>query len=475
MLDKLQAAVAFGEKQGADFVEARFDDMTLRTLRRVNETWRDIILKSRIGIGVTCYFDGTAGYSFTASEEKKDIEDTVKRAYQMAKAASTAALLKLDFDEYPAVKSKPSDTHSVKIHPKSKDIDYKMDLVNRAVGAAQDAGKEIQTIIGAYGELYGQKIFTNSEGSDIDWSFLVVDLPCRVTSKTSKGDLVFASHRMAGTFGLEKFKQKDSTPEDIGKAAGDSAAEQTTAKACPAGKFTALTDNDLTGVLAHESFGHLSEGDFVVIGVSPLAGKIGEKLGTEQATIVDGGIPDIAKNGGLWLPYDDQGMKGTKTLVVENGVLRNYLHSRGTAQHLQQTPTGNCRAIHFAYNAIPRMTNTYFAAGDLSEEEALEQLGTGVYAIQTAGGQVEMDGNFLFKAVRGYWIENGEKKEPLREVALTGNILEFLQNVEGRTKDFELSSGYFGGCGKGGQYPLPVGLGGPKLLMREVTFGGKAG
>jgi TldD protein len=86
-----------------------------------------------------------------------------------------------------------------------------------------------------------------------------------------------------------------------------------------------------------------------------------------------------------------------------------------------------------------------------------------------------MDGNFLFKAVRGYWIENGEKKEPLREVALTGNILEFLQNVEGRTKDFQLSSGYFGGCGKGGQYPLPVGLGGPKLLMREATFGGKAG
>ncbi|MDO8123851.1 MAG: hypothetical protein Q6364_05675, partial [Candidatus Hermodarchaeota archaeon] len=218
MLDKLQAAVSFGEKQGADFVEARYEDMTLRTLRRVNETWKDIIQKSRTGIGVTCYFDGTAGYSFTASEERKDIEDAVKRAYRMAKAASTAALLKLNFDERPPVKSKPSDTYSVKIHPKTKDIDYKMDLVNRAVGAARDAGKEIQTIIGAYGELYGQKIFTNSEGSNIDWSFLVVDLPCRVTSKTNTGELVFASHRMAGSFGLEKFKQKDSTPEDIGKA-----------------------------------------------------------------------------------------------------------------------------------------------------------------------------------------------------------------------------------------------------------------
>ena len=110
MLDKLQSAVSFGEEQGADFVEARFDDMTLRTLKRVNDTWKDIIQKSRTGIGITCYFDGTAGYSFTASEERKDIEDTVKRAYRMAKAASTAALLKLDFDERPAVKSTLSDT-----------------------------------------------------------------------------------------------------------------------------------------------------------------------------------------------------------------------------------------------------------------------------------------------------------------------------------------------------------------------------
>lgn len=474
MLDTLQAAVSFGEKQGADFVEARFDDMTLRTLRRVNDTWKDIIQKSRTGIGVTCYFDGTAGYSFTASEERKDVEDAVKRAFRIAKAASTAALLKLDFDERPAVKSKPSDTYSVKIHPKTKDIDYKMDLVNRAVGAARDAGKEIQTIIGSYGELYGQKIFTNSEGSNINWNFLVVDLPCRVTSKSSTGDLVFASHRRAGTFGLEKFKQKNSTPEDIGKAAGDSAAEQTSAKACPAGKFTALTDNDLTGVLAHESFGHLSEGDFVVIGVSPLAGKIGEKLGTEQATIVDGGIPNIAQNGGLWLPYDDQGIPASMTTVLDRGILRHYLQNRGTAKELEQEPTSNCRAVHFGFLPIPRMTNTYFIPGNLTEEEALEQLDTGVYAIQTAGGQVQGDGSFLFKADRGYWVENGEIQYPIREVALSGNILQLLTQVEGATKDLSLKGTYFGGCGKAGQYPLPAGLGGPKLLIKEVTFGGKA-
>ena len=120
------------------------------------------------------------------------------------------------------------------------------------------------------------------------------------------------------------------------------------------------------------------------------------------------------------------------------------------------------------------MTNTYFTPGDLSKEEALEMLDTGIYAIQSRGGQVEGDGSFLFKATRGYRVQKGEIREPLREVALSGNILNFLSKVEGATKDLRLYAGYFGGCGKGGQFPLPVGAGGPELVVGEVAFGGKA-
>ncbi len=120
------------------------------------------------------------------------------------------------------------------------------------------------------------------------------------------------------------------------------------------------------------------------------------------------------------------------------------------------------------------MTNTYFAPGELTKEEALELLDTGVYAIQTSGGQVEDDGSFLFKAIRGYWVEKGEIREPLREVALSGNILQLLSNVEGATKELRIYAGYFGGCGKSGQFPLPVGTGGSELVIDDVTFGGKA-
>jgi len=474
MLKKLQDCVEYGERLGAEFVEARSDDLTLRTLQRINDTWKDVILRSRAGVGVACYYGGASGYSYTPSEDKKELKETVSRAFKMAKAAAKAASLKMTFDRRPAVKSRENGTLNVKIHPRTKDLKYKTDLVNRVIENAREFGEKISNVTGAYGELYGRKLFTNSEGSIVDWNFEIIDLSCQVTSKTESGDFVEGVGRAGGTIGLELFNTKGSTPEDVGKDAGTHAKEQLKAKTCPAGKLRALIENRLGGILAHESFGHLSEGDYVMIGGSPLSGKIGARLGTEHTTIVDHGTPNIQEFGGLWVPYDDQGTKANKTTILEKGILKHYLHSRGTAKYLQQKPTGNCRAVHFGFIPIPRMTNTYFTPGDLSKEEALEMLDTGIYAIQSRGGQVEGDGSFLFKATRGYRVQKGEIREPLREVALSGNILNFLSKVEGATKDLRLYAGYFGGCGKGGQFPLPVGAGGPELVVGEVTFGGKA-
>ncbi len=474
MLRKLQSCVELGEKLGAEFVETRFEDLTLRTLLRTNDAWKDVILRFRGGIGVVCYYHGASGYSFTSSYNEEDLNETVTRSLKMAKTSSEAVLLKLSFDKRPAINSRKTETFPMKTHPRTKELSYKTSLVDRAIDTAREFGKNINNVTGMYGELYGRKLFTNSEGSMVDWEFEVVDLRCRVTSKTNSGDLVNGVGRAGGTAGLELFNSKGTTPEDIGKEAGTHAKEQLKARSCPAGKFRALIENALAGVLAHESFGHLSEGDYVVVGGSPLTGKIGTKLGTEHATIIDCGTPDISKSGGLWLPYDDQGTKATETTILDKGILKHYLHNRGTAKYLRQEPTGNSRALHFGFIPIPRMTNTYFTPGDLTKEEALELLDNGVHAIQTYGGQVEDDGSFLFKAIRGYWVQNGEIHEPLREVALSGNILDFLSNVEGATKDLRIFGGYFGGCGKGGQFPLPVGTGGPELVISEVTFGGEA-
>ena len=248
MLDKLKMCVEAGEKLGADFVEARSDDLTLRTLQRSDDTWKDIQVMSRLGVAITCYVDGVSGFSFSASTEKEAILGATEKSFKMAKASAAKASLKLPFERRDPVNSRPSDTYAVKIHPRDRDLSYKTDLVNRAVETAREFGENIRNVRGLYGELYGPKVFTNSDGSVIDWEFLVTDLRCSVTAMTQSGAMVQGYEGVGGTHGLEFFESGETTPEAIGEAAGRRAKEQLAAKACPAGKFKSLVENRLVNL-----------------------------------------------------------------------------------------------------------------------------------------------------------------------------------------------------------------------------------
>lgn len=473
MFDKLQAVISRTESKGADFVDARYDELLIRTIIKENERIEECKTLKRAGAGFNVYYQGATGYAFSADLSSKALEQSANNALGIAKVSSHAVTIKSEVDPLQPVTNinlKPNILEPAWL----VDLDEKMELVSRIENSAKEYSENISSLRVLYGELSGEKIFTNSEGTEIQWNPFLLDIKCIVTSKTQQGDLVTASERKNGSIGLESFKNKGSTPEDIGKNAALWAKEKMSAKASPAGKFKALCENILVGVLAHESFGHLTEGDFIISKGSPIHDKLGETLGSEHATIIDEGVLPADKDlGGFWLPYDDQGVKTERSILMEKGVLKQFLHSRATAKLLNASPTGNARAVNFTFAPIPRMKNTYFAPGDLSEEEALEQLGTGIYAIRTLGGQVDLDGSFVFQAIRGYWVKNGEKQYPLKDVALSGNILDLLKNIRGATKDLKISATYFGGCGKDGQYPLPVGIGGPKLIIDNVRFGGE--
>jgi len=471
LFDLIKHAVRTGEKLRADFVEARSDDLSSREIRTEMTEVKDVKTMRQVGVGVTVYNEGATGYSFTAQLSKKAVTDATERAFRIAKASSKIAQIKVDPGEAKLNKQEMMEL-AVKKHPKDFPLTSKKDLVLRTVESAKKHGKHVSSITCRYGELFGQKYFTNSEGTEVSWSPLLVHLTIQVVSKV--GDLlVDGADGMGGSCGLELFDKEAYSPEKMGSNAGKWAAEKLKARPAPAGKHRALCENRLVGVLAHESFGHLTESDFVTSGMSPLAGKIGEKLGSEHATIIDEGTLDANRHYGFWLPFDDQGVKTTRTTLIDRGRLVGYLHDRGSATSMKSTFTGNARAVNYNHPPIVRMKNTYFSPGNLSIEEALDQLGTGIYAISTGGGQANMDGTFMFKALRGYYVEKGEKKYPLREVTLTGSILDFLKNIEGATKELVVFSSYFGGCGKFEQFPLPVGLGGPHLLIKEVQFGGE--
>jgi TldD protein len=186
----------------------------------------------------------------------------------------------------------------------------------------------------------------------------------------------------------------------------------------------------------------------------------------EQLNVVDDAtIPNLPGS----LKYDDEGVPAQRKYLIKNGVLTQRLHNRETAGKMHEEPTGNARAISATYPPIVRMTNTAIEAGDRSFEETIRDIDEGVYAVRMIGGQTNGE-MFTFAAAEGYMIRNGEIAEPVSDVTLTGNVFQTLKDIEAIGNDAVYLNG---GCGKGGQSPLPVSVGGPHVRIKNVVVGGR--
>ena len=465
--DLMDKAIKHALKLGAYFAEVKGEDTKTLNIEAINNEIRTVSEIRNIGIGVRVFYGKSSGFSFSNVLDETNVFHAVDTAMQIAKASTKKTLIKFNLAAVNAIEEKK--LTNVSKHPKDVSLDEKKDLCLRQCKTAMAISKSIANTTSGFGEYHGTIYYANTEGTRVSYEPLLVGLRVSCVAKKD-ANIVDARDSHGGSFGLDEFEKGEQTPEKMAENAANWAIEKLKAKPAPAGKFDALIDPKLAGVLAHESFGHLSEADFVVIGGSPLTGRIGQTLGTKHVSIVDEGLPD---KGGYKIFFDDEGVPCTCVEILEKGVLRNYLQSRVTAKALKMEPTGNARSQDYSFEPIVRMRNTYFDIGDWKTDEALRELKQGIYAIDTAGGQVEDTGTFLFKAVRGYWVENGEPKYPLRDVALTGNILELLKNVDAVCNDLLISSNPFGGCGKMNQRAF-VGTGGPHLRVKNVLFGGVA-
>ena len=231
----------------------------------------------------------------------------------------------------------------------------------------------------------------------------------------------------------------------------------------PHGRFTAVLDPEMTGVLTHEAVGHASEADAVSSKESIFAGKMNEKIACDLVSIVD----DPTMNHFGHYEYDDEGVKGERVEVIKNGVLKNYLNSRESSKETKTIPNGHARAEDFSYVPIVRMSNTFFLPGSHSMEDVFD-IKEGIYLKGMLGGSVDtFTGGFMFKAEEAYTIKNGEKDKLLRDVTITGNLLEVLTNVVAVGKDAGSSPGI---CGKLGQ-GVPVEDGGPHIRVEYTVIG----
>ncbi|HYE29480.1 MAG TPA: metalloprotease TldD [Allosphingosinicella sp.] len=240
--------------------------------------------------------------------------------------------------------------------------------------------------------------------------------------------------------------------------------------AAPAGETRVVLGPGWPGILLHEAIGHGLEGDFNRKGTSAFSGRIGERVAASGVTVVDdGSLPD--RRGSLSL--DDEGTPTQCNVLIEDGILKGYIHDRLNARLMGVQPTGNGRRESFAHAPMPRMTNTFMLGGSDDPGEILARAGNGIYAKSFGGGQVDItSGKFVFSCTEAYRIENGRLGAPIKGATLIGDGPSVLTRVAAIGNDMALDEGV-GVCGKGGQ-SVPAGVGQPTLLIEGLTVGGTA-
>ncbi len=236
----------------------------------------------------------------------------------------------------------------------------------------------------------------------------------------------------------------------------------------PAGEFTVLLGPGWPGVLLHEAIGHGLEGDFNRKGTSAFTGRIGERVAAAGVTVVDDGTIHDRRGS---LSIDDEGTPTQENVLIEDGILKGYIHDRLNARLMGVAPTGNGRRESFAHAPMPRMTNTFMRGGGDDPAELLGRMKRGIFAKSFGGGQVDIvSGKFVFSCTEAYLVEDGRIGSPIKGATLIGDGPTVLTKVVGIGNDMALDEG-IGMCGKGGQ-SVPAGVGQPTLLVEGLTIGG---
>ncbi len=416
------------------------------------------------GLGVRVLVNGFQGYASTSSLSWENVSTVIDKAVALAKASRDKGV-KIELVSVPVVKEKlvsPYRKDPFTVDPSEK-AELALELNKKAFEQ-----RGVKSAITNMGFIYDRRIYASSHGSLIDVTVRLSGLVhMTVAGENGNMERVMDSRsRVAGYEFIEEYNW-----DEMISTVSRLAYEASKAPVPRAGSYTVVLAPDIIGLLLHEAFGHASEGDGVDAGASVLAGRLGEKVASEHVTVIDEGVVE----GGYYHPYDDEGVRKEKTIVVEDGVLKNYLTSRHIAVRLGLKPTGNGRAEDYSYIPLVRQTNYYMAPRDYKLEEILEDVREGLYitAKGAAGGEVNPGtGTFTFSAGASWIIRNGELKEMARGVTLSGMILETLKEVDAVGRDLEIRTSVFGGCGKGGQ-TVKVGFGGPHVRVRKIVIGGR--
>lgn len=260
----------------------------------------------------------------------------------------------------------------------------------------------------------------------------------------------------------------DALLDEIVREAVSGIDERFAAKRPKGGQMPVVMGAGASGILLHEAMGHAFEADFNRKGQSIFSDKMGQRVCRSGISIVDDGT--IRANRGS-VNFDDEGVPGQYTYMVEDGILTSYLHDRISADFYKVKPTGNGRRESFRYNPIPRMRATYMEGGDCREEDIIASVKKGIYVDQFSNGQVKIgEGDFTFYVKSGFLIENGRLTEPVKDINIIGNGPQALADIEMVGNNPTINDVTWT-CGKGQSVPVSCGI--PTVLVKSLTVGGE--
>lgn len=445
--------------RGGDFAELYFENTLETSITFDDKRVEEINSGVDQGAGLRIIHGPRSLYGFTNSISKKSFEEI---AGQLSQAVSGTALnQKISFK-----KQTPKIAFDVIQDPASAPLKQKAALCSQASELAWSLDKRVSQVQITYRESKRSFQIYNSDGLEVEDSKQHISLVVSVTAEHH--DEMFTSHdAVSGHCGLEILSEQ--TIENLVKDTVKRALINLTARRMHGGKMPVIISGAGGGTIIHEAVGHGLEADLVCDGMSVYKNKLGDKVASDKVTVVDDAtLPQ--KSGSF--RFDDEGTPSQRTVLIEKGVLKNYLCDRISARKLGLKPTGNARRESYEHRPIVRMTNTFLQPGNNDAEGMIRSVKKGLFVKKMGGGQVNtVNGDFVFEVVEGYLIQNGKICEPVKNATLAGNGPHILKSIGGIAADIVFASGM---CGKNDQ-SVPVTDATPSLLIPEITVGGEVG
>ena len=460
MLNKSAAERALGAAMstGGDFAEIFMED-SISSAITANSGKIEAAQTSRgHGAGIRVYLGLKSVYVYTNDTSEAGL---VKSAYLAADAignVQTDASVKL-------VRSIAANAHRISLMPGDADGHEKVNILKAMCGAAESKSPEIaRTVAGISGKEQSVAI-ANTDGLFVNdtrvYSRCVISAIASNENANQTGAEV-----IGGYCGFELFKN-GFDPEGLGRNAAESALTMLHADLCPAGRMPVVLEAGIGGIIFHEACGHSLEATSVAYGNSEFCGKLGTRIAASCVTAIDDGMIPNAWGS---LNIDDEGTPTSKLVLIENGILKNYMVDRLNGRRMNMPVTGSARRQNYTFAPTSRMRNTYIAAGSDDENEIISSCPYGLYAKKIGGGSVNpLTGEYNFSVSEGYIIKNGKIDKPVRNAMLIGKGGDTIMNIDRVGREVKLADGICGSLS--GSVNTCVGQ--PRIRVKELTVGGR--